>query len=117
MARKWSDVRKERTPEAEARIAAHRTEMEREMSLAELRHALELTQTRLAETLGMTQGAVSRLEHQSDLLLSTLRSYVEALGGELEIRARFGEGEEVTIGSLGELEREPPVEERELEHA
>lgn len=115
MARKWSDVRKQRTPEGEARVAAIRDEMEREMSLADLRHALQMTQTRLAETLGMTQGGVSRLEHQSDLLLSTLRSYIEALGGTLELRASI-QGQEVTIGSLGELEEEPSRE-RELEHA
>jgi transcriptional regulator with XRE-family HTH domain len=114
MSRKWSEVRKQRSLEAEARIAGYRAEMERAMSLVDLRNALHMTQTRLAETLGMTQGGVSRLEHQSDLLLSTLRSYVEALGGELELRARFGD-DEVTIASLGELEEE--VEAREMEHA
>lgn len=106
MASKWSSVRKERSPEAKARIGAYRAEMEHELSLAELRHALEMTQVRLAETLGMTQSGVSRLEHQSDLLLSTLRSYVEALGGELRICARFGDDQMITIGSLGEIERE-----------
>lgn len=114
MARKWSSVRNERTPEAEGRIAGYQAEMEREMSLADLRNALEMTQTRLAETLGMTQGGVSRLEHQADLLLSTLRSYVEALGGQLEIHARFGESD-FTIASLVELEKAGA--EREFERA
>jgi len=50
-----------------------------------------MTQVQLAETLGISQGNVSRLETRSDVYLSTLRSYVEALGGHLEIAAVFGD--------------------------
>jgi len=55
------------------------------MSLRELRRAHKLTQERIAETLGIGQDQVSRLEQRSDLLLSTLRSYVEAMGGRLTL--------------------------------
>lgn len=60
-----------------------------EMTLRDLRKALELTQADLSEKLHMKQEAISRLERRSDLLLSTLISYIEAMGGELCITAKF----------------------------
>ena len=60
-----------------------------EMSLRELRKARKLTQTRVAKTLGITQDSVSRLEKRSDLLLSTLRKTVKAMGGDVRIVAQF----------------------------
>lgn len=60
-----------------------------EMTLRDLRKALELTQTDLSTKLHMKQEAISRLERRSDLLLSTLTSYIEAMGGELNITAKF----------------------------
>ena len=61
------------------------------MDLQGLReHVSELTQEQVAEILHVTQAHVSKLEHREDMLLSTLRSYVEALGGQLEVLARFG---------------------------
>lgn len=60
-----------------------------EMTLRDLRKALELTQADLSEKLHMKQEAISRLERRSDLLLSTLISYIEAMGGELNITAKF----------------------------
>jgi transcriptional regulator with XRE-family HTH domain len=63
------------------------------MPLDELRRARQLTQTKLAETLGVNQGEVSKIEHRTDLYLSTLSEYVEALGGSLEIRAVFPDSE------------------------
>lgn len=59
------------------------------MPLDELRRATQMTQTRLGESLGVNQGEVSKIEHRTDLYLSTLADYVEALGGSLEIRAVF----------------------------
>lgn len=76
-------------------------EPEAGLSLAKLRHARQLSQEALAERLGARQASVSKLERRTDLHLSTLRAYVEALGGTLEITARFPEGE-VPIGSFGE---------------
>jgi DNA-binding Xre family transcriptional regulator len=64
--------------------------MEDALALAELRQSRHVTQIRLAEELGISQGNVSRLEGRSDVYLSTLRSYIQALGGQLEITAVFG---------------------------
>jgi hypothetical protein len=86
--------------EAEADLA---DEIERhQASLSALRRARGLTQVQLAKALGTTQGEVSRIERQSDLFLSTLRSYIEAAGGELVLLARLpGIGEvEVDIEEL-----------------
>ena len=58
-------------------------------TLKELREAVERTQEELAASLGVGQDTVSRIERRSDILLSTLRRYVEAMGGELELVARF----------------------------
>ena len=66
-----------------------RQELREELSLAELRKARSFTQTQLAQALDTTQPGVSRIEHQTDLYLSTLRGFVEALGGELEVCAHF----------------------------
>ncbi len=60
-----------------------------EATLRQLREAREQSQKDLAEKLGVNQAAVSKLERRSDLYLSTLRGYVEAIGGELEIVAKF----------------------------
>ncbi len=78
-----------------------------EMTLRELREALTLTQTRIAETLGIGQDSVSRLEKRSDLLLSTLRSYVEAMGGHLSLIADFPGHEPVSLSGLTTMETEP----------
>jgi transcriptional regulator with XRE-family HTH domain len=61
--------------------------------LRELRQAARLSQEAVAERLGVGQAAVSKVEHRTDVSLSTLRDYVEALGGHLEVRARVGDEE------------------------
>lgn len=63
------------------------------MPLEEVRKARQMTQTKLADTLGVNQGEVSKIEHRTDIYLSTLAGYVEALGGKLEIRAVFPDRE------------------------
>lgn len=75
----------------------------REMSLQELRHAVNKTQKTVARTLHMGQDGVSRLEKRSDLLLSTLRNYVEAVGGSLTLVAQFPEQEPIAIGGFGDI--------------
>lgn len=77
-----------------------------EMTLRDLRKALDLTQTRVAETLGVGQDSVSRLEKRSDLLLSTLRDYVEAMGGSLELVARFPDRPPVVLSGIEGLDGE-----------
>src|SRR5580698_9589087 len=73
-----------------------------EMTLRELRHARKLTQARVAKTLGITQDSVSRLEKRSDLLLSTLRKAVKAMGGDMRIVAEFPDRAPVVLSELSE---------------
>lgn len=73
-----------------------------EMTLRELRQARKLTQVRIAKTLGITQDSVSRLEKRSDLLLSTLRKAVEAMGGSLSLIAEFPDREPVALFGISE---------------
>jgi predicted XRE-type DNA-binding protein len=63
------------------------------MPLEQLRKAQEMTQLQVAEILGVHQGEVSKIEHRSDICISTLADYVEAMGGRLELRAVFKDGE------------------------
>jgi len=107
--RSWSADRKARLIDpdiarraTEARAELDRLELEYERTLAQLRHARRLTQNQLAATLGVSQAQVSRIENQADLYLSTLRSYIEAMGGELQLRAIFSDGQAATL-SIDEL--------------
>jgi transcriptional regulator with XRE-family HTH domain len=75
-----------------------------EMSLRELRHAHKLTQQTIAKALHIGQDGVSRLEQRTDLLLSTLRSFVEAMGGKLSIVADFPDRPRVIISGLTDID-------------
>ncbi len=75
-----------------------------EMTLRDLRKARQLTQARMAEELGITQDGVSRLEKRSDLLLSTLRKTVEAMGGRLSLVAEFPDRAPVVLTGIAEDE-------------
>jgi DNA-binding XRE family transcriptional regulator len=70
-------------------------------TLKDLRHASEKTQEELAALLGVGQDTISRLEKRSDMLLSTLRHYVECMGGKLELVAKFPNRPPVVIEHLG----------------
>jgi transcriptional regulator with XRE-family HTH domain len=88
-------------PERRAKIAARTEELiAEEKSLAELRRARSLTQEGLARKLGIGQDGISKLESRGDLMLSTLRSYVEALGGELDLVARFPNAPPVSLSGF-----------------
>lgn len=89
--RSWKSVRSDRlSPEANARVNERaRAEIEA-ITLRELRQTLELTQQQLADKAEMTQSELSRMESRGDHRVSTLRRYVEALGGELEISVLVG---------------------------
>jgi DNA-binding XRE family transcriptional regulator len=102
MAHKWSELEAKMGPERVAAARARTRKIIEEMPLQQLRNAREMTQTRLAEVLEMDQGNISKLEKRTDMYLSTLRSYVEAMGGVLEIRAVFPDGE-VKIDLLNKL--------------
>lgn len=93
MAKKFRDlVDATMTPEAQTRAGARTAAMLAEMPLNELRRARQLSQETLARELGATQPEVSKLERRTDMYVSTLRRYIEAMGGELEITARFPDG-------------------------
>ena len=77
------------TPEGRQRVDDYRRLMDAVVSLYRLREERGLTQVEVADILEVTQGNISRLEHASDLYLSTLSRYVEALGGHLELTAVF----------------------------
>jgi transcriptional regulator with XRE-family HTH domain len=76
-----------------------------EMSLRDLRKARKLTQARVAKTLGITQDSISRLEKRSDLLLSTLRKTVKAMGGDVRIVAQFPDRAPVLLSDLSQDDR------------
>ncbi len=95
-----------RDPEHASAIAEHRAEMAEAdrrcaMDLAAVRHAFDLTQAELAERLGVSQANVAQIEKRSDLLVSTLRSYLAALGGEVRIVVSFhGRDVELSLDAL-----------------
>jgi DNA-binding transcriptional regulator YiaG len=73
-----------------------------EMTLQELRRARKLTQVRLAKSLGISQDQVSRREKRSDLLLSTLRKTVEAMGGNLSLIAKFPDRAPIVLAGIAD---------------
>lgn len=95
--RKWSEIRGPRTPEQEARVAAGVAATRTILRLAELRAARGLTQDALSEEMAVSQAHVSQIERKDDLYLSTLQSYVRALGGELHLRVVFPDHQEFDL--------------------
>ena len=106
------------SPVRRRKIKARAAEiMAEEMTRQELRRARKLTQIRMAKNLGMTQDGVSRLEKRSDLLLSTLRGYVEALGGRLSLVAEFADRSPVILSGIAENQPDPKPSGRKRAHA
>lgn len=101
-ARNFKELRNRMTPEAQAQSAVEADRMLREMPLDELRTARSLTQEELAATLNVKQASISKLEHRTDMYVGTLSRFVQAMGGELEIRAIFPDGT-VRITQFAEL--------------
>ena len=98
------DRLRESLPVAACTEAAALTDaMERDLSLAELRRARQMTQDQLASDLHINQASIAKLERRTDMYLSTLRRFVEAMGGELEIVARFPDQPQVRLRGIGEL--------------
>ncbi len=89
---KWRELESKMSPEARAEVRRRVQEELKKMPLHELRAARRLTQQQLAKTLDMTQAAVSQLEKRTDIYLSTLENFVEAMGGTLEMYAVFPDG-------------------------
>ena len=105
MANKFRDLRQAMRPEAQARSHEKAMALKAELPLAELRQARHFSQEQLAAELAVKQPAVAKLEKKADMYISTLRRFIEAMGGQLEIRAHFPEGD-VKINQFEELEDE-----------
>ena len=91
------------SPEVQLAAAALTDAMERQLSLAELRRARAMTQEQLAADLHVGQASIAKLERRTDMYLSTLRRFVEAMGGELDIVVRFPDQPQVRLRGIGEL--------------
>lgn len=92
-------------PRRRAKVEARAAELiAEEMSLRDLRRARAKTQESLAKELGIGQEGISRLEKRTDLLLSTLRTYVEAMGGKLRLIAEFPDRPPVSISGVADVE-------------
>jgi transcriptional regulator with XRE-family HTH domain len=102
--RAFSELTKNFSPERKARTAAKVRELLTEMHLHELRQARERSQKDLARKLKVGQPAVAKLERRTDMYVSNLRRYIEALGGTLEITAKFSDTT-VAITNFSELEK------------
>jgi transcriptional regulator with XRE-family HTH domain len=89
MAKPFKNLRAKMSPDAKVASEKHARELRQEIRLAELHGALDISQEELAELLNKKQAAISRLERRSDTHVSTLRAFVKALGGKLEIIASF----------------------------
>lgn len=92
------------SPERKKKIELQANELFREMEIGELRKALKITQEELAVALKMKQSSISRIEHQSDMFISTLRSILSAMGASLKIVASFPEGD-VQINQFEDLRK------------
>lgn len=103
MAKKFRDLAGAMPPERQEAARRRTAEMLAEMPLHELRRARRLSQEHLAAQMRQSQSAVSRLERRADMYVSTLRGYVRAMGGELDIIARFPDGD-VRINQFADLE-------------
>ncbi|MEO1433090.1 MAG: XRE family transcriptional regulator [Cyanobacteria bacterium J06633_8] len=100
---KFSNLTQNFSPHRKTKIAAKKAQLSEEMALCELRQALKISQAELAEKLQVKQPAISRLEKRTDMYVSHLRQVIQAMGGELEIVARFGDGE-VKIRNFSEFD-------------
>ncbi len=106
MARKFDKLRSRMTKEQRRRSKALADAMVAQMPLHELRRARKLSQEALAQELGQRQSGISKIEKRTNMYVSTLRRYIEAMGGHLEIVARFPEGE-VLINQFEDLGAKP----------
>ncbi|MGF1676388.1 MAG: XRE family transcriptional regulator [Rivularia sp. (in: cyanobacteria)] len=107
MAKNLNEIIQKLPPSRVEKIEARAAQLIAEyMTLQDIRKARELTQERIAELLGIRQDSVSKLEKRTDLLLSTLRGYLNAMGGELELVVKFSDRPPVVITGLAELDEE-----------
>ncbi len=92
MSKPYSILREKMKPAARKKASEKTKAMLEAMPLQELRQARNLSQEQLAQTLSVNQAAVSKIEHRTDMYISTLRNFIKAMGGDLEIIAKFPDG-------------------------
>ena len=103
---------KKLSPERQAKIKARTMQLiAEELTLRDLREALRISQETVAELLGMRQGDLSKFERRSDAYLSTIRRYVEAMGGTLDLIAQFPDREPVRLINIGDLDEDCETDE------
>jgi DNA-binding XRE family transcriptional regulator len=106
--RALNDVLGKLPPARQRKVEARAQELiAEELTLQDLRKAQKLTQEQMATVLNIGQDSISRLEKRSDMMLSTMRSYVEAMGGSLELVARFPKRGPVIITSMNDISPQP----------
>ena len=98
----FAELRARMSPEAKARADAEALRLGEEMDLAEVRRAMKLSQEEIGQVLQIKQGSVAKIEKRADMYVSTLCRFIEAMGGELEIVARFPD-HSVKIKSFADL--------------
>ena len=114
MARKFQELREKMSKESQERARSQTQKLLAEMALDELREARKLTQEQLAELFHVGQPAIAKMEKRADMYISTLRGVIKAMGGELEIRAVFPDGQ-IRINQFEQIqaakrrEREPEL--------
>jgi DNA-binding XRE family transcriptional regulator len=106
MARKFQELIERMSTESKERIRSRTQALRDQMALHELRAAREMTQTQLAKVLNVSQAEVSKIENRTDMYVSTLASYIQAMGGQLEIRAVFPDSRPVQITQFEALAQE-----------
>ena len=104
MAKKFKELRAKMSPEAQALADKKAQDMLAKMPLKELRQARGLSQKKLAEALHIQQPSIAKMERRTDMYISTLRSHIEAMGGKLEVLAKFPDGSTVQIDNFSDLE-------------
>lgn len=118
MPRNVDDIINELSPARRKKVEARAAQLiAEEMTLRQLRHARKLTQQKIAKSLHIGQEGVSKLEQRSDLLISTLRDYVEAMGGNLSLVAEFPDREPVVLSGITEDDPKPKGRKRARAHA
>lgn len=101
MAKSHTELRKQISPEVQAAARAKAVSIIAEMSLAEIRKSRGKNQGELADVMNLAQPNISQIENRPDALVSTLSQYIEALGGKLELHAKFPDGQDVEITQFG----------------
>jgi hypothetical protein len=102
MAKPFNNLRNKMRPEAREVAQKKAQQLLAELPLYELRQARHLSQVQLANVLHVQQGAISKMERRTDMYVSTLRSFIKAMGGDLKIIAQFPDGE-VQINQFEEV--------------